>query len=768
MAKVLLSAARSGLRAVHLVAGDPFGHDAVVKEVQAVARTAVPFEVVPGVEPGRRRGHLRRRAAAGRAHRRRRRRRAPRSTSTRWPPRSARGSVALAVDAGDLAAVRDGLLAAGRRRRHAGRGDRRRHRRDPVHDDLHGGQLRRRRARLHRPGRAHRSAPASAHRDKLGWWENRPLYGWKVLVPRTKEQAGAMSARLRAYGAIPCEVPTIAVEPPRTPAQMERAIKGLVDGRYAWVIFTSVNAVRAVWEKFAEHGLDARHFGGVKIACIGEATADAVRAFGIQPELVPAGEQSSEGLLAEFSPHDEILDPVGRVLLPRADIATETLAAGLTERGWEVDDVTAYRTVRAAPPPAEIRDAIKSGGFDAVLFTSSSTVRNLVGIAGKPHARTVVAVIGPKTAETAAEFGLRVDVQPRARVGARPGRGARRVRRRAAREAGRDAGQAAPRLEGAGADRAAVPVVSSTEGVHVVSRTSGPRRLRTHARRCAGWSPRPGSHPAELVLPMFVKEGLTEPRPIASLPGRRAALPRLAAQGGGRGGAGRRRRASCSSACRPTRDAIGSGGIDPDGILNVAIRDVVAEVGDATVVMSDLCLDEFTSHGHCGVLAADGAVDNDATLARYAEMAVAQAAAGVHVVGPSGMMDGQVGVVRRALDAAGYTDVAILAYAAKYASAFYGPFRDAVESTLEGDRTTYQQDPAEPARGAARGRARRRRGRRHRDGQAGAAVPGRDRRGARQRWTCRSPPTRSPASTRWSRRPPPTAGSTASGSSWRR
>jgi uroporphyrinogen III methyltransferase/synthase len=170
--------------------------------------------------------------------------------------------------------------------------------------------------------------------------------------------------------------------------------------------------VRAVWEKFSEHGLDARHFGGVKIACIGEATAEAVRGFGIQPELMPAGEQTSEGLLAEFSPHDEILDPVGRILLPRADIATETLAAGLTERGWEVDDVTAYRTVRAAPPPAEIRDAIKSGGFDAVLFTSSSTVRNLVGIAGKPHQRTVVAVIGPKTADTAAEFGLRVDVQP--------------------------------------------------------------------------------------------------------------------------------------------------------------------------------------------------------------------------------------------------------------------------------------------------------------------------------------------------------------------
>jgi uroporphyrinogen III methyltransferase/synthase len=185
-----------------------------------------------------------------------------------------------------------------------------------------------------------------------------------------------------------------------------------VTGRYEWIVFTSTNAVRAVREKFEEFGLDARAFAGVKIACVGEATAAAVRAFGINPELVPSGEQSSEGLLAEFPPFDEVLDPIDRVLLPRADIATETLAAGLRQLGWEIDDVTAYRTVRAAPPAADIRDAIKSGGFHAVCFTSSSTVRNLVGIAGKPHARTVVACIGPQTAATAREFGLRVDVQP--------------------------------------------------------------------------------------------------------------------------------------------------------------------------------------------------------------------------------------------------------------------------------------------------------------------------------------------------------------------
>jgi porphobilinogen synthase len=198
--------------------------------------------------------------------------------------------------------------------------------------------------------------------------------------------------------------------------------------------------------------------------------------------------------------------------------------------------------------------------------------------------------------------------------------------------------------------------------------------------------------PADLILPMFVREGLTEPRLVASLPGvvqhSRESLRKAAADAVQAGVGG-----IMLFGVPAQRDEVGSGGTDPDGILNVAIRDVVSEVGDTCPVMSDLCLDEFTSHGHCGVLAADGTVDNDATLARYAEMAVEQAAAGADVVGPSGMMDGQVGVVRRALDGAGYAHVAILAYAVKYASAFYGPFRDAVESTLVGDRKTYQQDP---------------------------------------------------------------------------
>jgi porphobilinogen synthase len=199
--------------------------------------------------------------------------------------------------------------------------------------------------------------------------------------------------------------------------------------------------------------------------------------------------------------------------------------------------------------------------------------------------------------------------------------------------------------------------------------------------------------PRQLVLPMFVREGIDEPVPVASMPGvvqhtrdslRKAATEAVAAGVGG----------LMLFGVPARRDARGTAGVDPDGVLNVALRDVRAEVGDAAVVMADTCLDEFTDHGHCGVLDSRGGVDNDATLAVYAEMAVAQAEAGAHMLGPSGMMDGQIGVIREALDAAGHRDISLLAYTAKYASAFYGPFREAVDSQLRGDRKTYQQDPA--------------------------------------------------------------------------
>jgi porphobilinogen synthase len=222
--------------------------------------------------------------------------------------------------------------------------------------------------------------------------------------------------------------------------------------------------------------------------------------------------------------------------------------------------------------------------------------------------------------------------------------------------------------------------------------THRPRRLRSTPalRRLVAET---DLRPRHLVLPMFVKEGAVEPVPIGSMPGvvqhtrdslRKAAVKAVEAGVGG----------LMLFGVPQQRDARGSGGIDPEGVLNVALADVRAEIGDATVLMADLCLDEFTDHGHCGVLDSAGYVDNDETLTVYAEMAVAQAEAGAHLLGPSGMMDGQVRVIREALDASGFTDVGILAYTAKYSSAFYGPFREAVESQLRGDRKTYQQDGA--------------------------------------------------------------------------
>jgi porphobilinogen synthase len=221
--------------------------------------------------------------------------------------------------------------------------------------------------------------------------------------------------------------------------------------------------------------------------------------------------------------------------------------------------------------------------------------------------------------------------------------------------------------------------------------THRPRRLRTTPamRRLVSETT---LRPRQLILPMFIREGATEPAPIGSMPGvvqhtrdslRKAAVDAVQAGVGG----------LMLYGVPTSKDAVGSGGTDPNGVLNVALRDLRAELGDSTVIMADLCLDEFTDHGHCGVLDANGRVDNDATLARYAEMGVMQAESGAHMLGPSGMMDGQIGVVREALDAAGHIDTSILAYSAKYAGAFYGPFRDAVQSSLQGDRKTYQQDP---------------------------------------------------------------------------
>lgn len=368
-AHLVMEAARGGRRVVRAVSGDP-GLDAyAAEEMLACVRAGVPFEVVPGVA-----------AAVG----------VPayagvplrdaqgadvrfvdaRTASDRcWTEVGASdGTVVVSTTLDTVGAAAGELVAAGRKPD------------TPMTVTVAGTTTRQRTwtatlgtiAQMLKQAKVLPSPEggrpviavvgersAAAQRDQLSWFENKPLFGWKVLVPRTKEQSASLSDQLRSYGAVPHEVPTIAVEPPRTPQQMERAVKGLVTGRYEWIAFTSVNAVKAVREKFEEYGLDARAFAGIKVAAVGEQTAKALIAFGVKPDLVPSGEQSAAGLLEDWPPYDPVFDPIDRVFLPRADIATETLVAGLIELGWEVDDVTAYRTVRASPPPAETREAIK-------------------------------------------------------------------------------------------------------------------------------------------------------------------------------------------------------------------------------------------------------------------------------------------------------------------------------------------------------------------------------------------------------------------------
>lgn len=408
-AKVVVKQAKRGLRVVRLLGGDPFLYASGPEEAQAVAKANLGFEVVPGVSSV---GAVP--AYAG----------IPLTTKDHrevavvtcgdkvdWSRYADTPTLVLLSAVGQIGDIAKALIAIGRSPE------------TPVAMTRVGTTTEQQTVtstleHIAADARAARIAPPAITvigqvvdlREKLSWFETKPLFGWRVLVPRTKEQSASLSHRLREFGGVPEEVPTISVEPPRNPQQMDKAVRGLVEGRYEWIAFTSVNAVKAVREKFEEYGLDARAFSGLKIAAVGDKTAQAIKDWGLFADLVPSGEQSAAGLLEVWPEYDEQLDPINRVFLPRADIATENLVAGLIDLGWECDDVTAYRTVRAAPPPAPVRDAIKTGKFDAVVFTSSSTVRNLVGIAGKPHASTIIAVIGPATAKTAEEHGLRVDV----------------------------------------------------------------------------------------------------------------------------------------------------------------------------------------------------------------------------------------------------------------------------------------------------------------------------------------------------------------------
>jgi uroporphyrinogen III methyltransferase/synthase len=410
-AKLVLEYAREAQLVVRLVIGDPIISGRLIPEISVLRRSHANFEIVPGVSevtgiPAFAGFNL----TGGKSHEVRILNGA--DSGIEWESLVNPRETLVFLESGDLAAaIADKLLRAGR---------------DPLTPIAltRNGSTVDQRTTLSTLGAVGALLKGSKdagpgfvvvgevidQREKYNWFEKKELVGWRVLIPRTQDNTAEMIQVLKAHGAVPSEVATISVEPPRTPQQMDRAVNGLVSGRYAWVGFTSLNAVRAIREKLEDYGLDARSFSGLKVAAVGASTIAALIEFGVKPDLVPPGDQNTTALMEEWPPYDSLTDPINRIFLPRADISTDTLVAGLTELGWEVEDITAFRTVRAAPPPAQTREAIKTGGFDAVLFTSSSTVRNLVGIAGKPHATTVVACIGPQTAKTAAEHGLRVDV----------------------------------------------------------------------------------------------------------------------------------------------------------------------------------------------------------------------------------------------------------------------------------------------------------------------------------------------------------------------
>ena len=410
-AKLVLELARESELVVRLVLGDPMVSGALIPEISVLRRSHANFELVPGVSevtgiPAFAGFNL----TGGKSHEVRIL--DAQDPGIEWETLMSPRQTLVFLKGGDLAtAIADKLIKAGRDLA------------TPIAITRNGTTVDQRTtvSTLGGVGALLKNSKDSGpgfvvvgevidQRDKYNWFEKKELVGWRVLIPRTQDNTAEMMQVLKSHGAVPSEVATISVEPPRTPQQMDRAVNGLVSGRYAWVGFTSLNAVRAIREKLEEYGLDARSFSGLKVAAVGASTIAALIDFGVKPDLVPPGDQNTTALMEEWPPYDSLLDPINRIFLPRADISTDTLVAGLLELGWEVEDITAFRTVRAAPPPAHTREAIKTGGFDAVLFTSSSTVRNLVGIAGKPHATTVVACIGPQTAKTAAEHGLRVDV----------------------------------------------------------------------------------------------------------------------------------------------------------------------------------------------------------------------------------------------------------------------------------------------------------------------------------------------------------------------
>ncbi len=518
----------------------------------------------------------------------------------------------------------------------------------------------------------------------------------RVLIPRSRAGDPLVAALSHAgHRVLAADLITTA---PAAAEILDGVLERLTGAE--WLAITSATTVEVLAGRARAVGASLGELTrSVAVAAVGPATADALASAGVSVDLRPTGSSSAADLLAAWP---EPTDRAGWVLWPRSARAAATLATGLAERGWQVEDVPVYDTVPAPRDPA-VTSAFNGGRIDAVVLTSGSAAAALAQTYGPVPESVRIVTIGPVTAAAAERVGLPVhevaaEQTPAGVVATLPRLGesssVRRVvdpppspsRRVVTRVPTRQscAGPSAP---------APRPATTSPNGAAMsTGPAERPRRLRTTpAMRDLLAEHR--THPRDLILPMFVKERASEPVSLPSMPGvvqhtldslRRAATEAAEAGVGG----------LMLFGVPEVRDAVGSCATDPEGILNAGLRALVEEVGDDLVVMSDLCLDEFTDHGHCGVLDGAGRVDNDATLERYQDMALAQAETGAHMLGLSGMMDGQTLAVRQALDNAGHTDTSILAYSAKYASAFYGPFRDAVESQLQGDRRTYQMDPA--------------------------------------------------------------------------
>ncbi len=384
-AKLVVRAAKAGGRVVRLMDGDPSTFTGLVDEVAACRKSGVGFDVVPGVSavnavpayagvpmttPST--------SSVNVVH--------PAGRTLDWSRHADADATVVVLGTGDdIAAAARGLLAAGRSPA------------TPVALTSHGttttqttttatlGTLEAAATVIDGSPTTAVVGDVVALREQNSWYETKPLFGWRVLVPRTKEQAGGITTRLSDHGATAEVVPTISVEPPRTPQQMEKAVKGLVTGRYEWIGFTSVNAVRAVREKFTEYGLDARAFSGLKVAAVGGVTADALREWGIEPDLLPEAEQSAAGLLEAWPPYDDVLDPINRVFLPRADIATDTLVAGCRRTAGRS---TTSRPTGPCAPPRPPRPCATPSRRERSTRSSSRPARPCATSSGSRASRT--------------------------------------------------------------------------------------------------------------------------------------------------------------------------------------------------------------------------------------------------------------------------------------------------------------------------------------------------------------------------------------------